>query len=428
MSDLKPLIYSLILVAYLLAFIVPATNTITSMDMAGARSLVGLQEEVRKLETSRAKKLHEVRLEEEKLTQDFGALRFTGLSNRTPLDSLLRAISESCSDLGVQFRSVTPMAKKKTGILELEGLQCKFGLPTERHFSDLLQALREKGRSRRAMVHGLRLWKGPTGLEVSIQFTILRPRSSEDRQESQSKVAGLEAWLAIQRETESYQDNALLMPRPRKKPVQIAKPAPKPAPRPTAPVTRTPPVKPSTPAFEGRLLGVASAGAEDAAILEIGGSQEMLFQGETTSGWTLHQLFTDRVVFRSGEQESIIYFNSEEADAKEGGEEPEATARKPEAAAGLGLAGVMRWIRGALRPPPPPYGDMKRVYAVTAVTAGSMADRAGLRPGDRILSLDGQRLRVGAQLRGLRTRLAQGDSARLDVERNRSIVKIAVTP
>ena len=63
---------------------------------------------------------------------------------------------------------------------------------------------------------------------------------------------------------------------------------------------------------------------------------------------------------------------------------------------------------------------------VAYVMSGSAAERAGLRPGDTILSLDGRQTPVMGSLVALLARRSAGETAVLEVEREEKIVRLEV--
>jgi S1-C subfamily serine protease len=71
---------------------------------------------------------------------------------------------------------------------------------------------------------------------------------------------------------------------------------------------------------------------------------------------------------------------------------------------------------------------MTRAFTVTEVTPGTPASRAGLREGDLLLAVEGTPVRQLGQLRGIRTRLSEGKTTRLELSRNRSLVTVALGP
>lgn len=201
----------LILTVYWFAVIGTIRGAIQSAGLAGSTSRESLSAEIDSLEKTVAELDARLTRTEETLRQEVGTLRFTGESNRTPIEALLEAIEESCRETGAILRSAGPTPKVKAGMLAQEGLSCRVEMSAEHQLSSLLNLLREKGRSRNAMIHSLAILRRSSDYAVTISFRILRKVS--DAGAGNQGLSDLQAFMTIQRERAAYTDSAFFEPR-----------------------------------------------------------------------------------------------------------------------------------------------------------------------------------------------------------------------
>jgi hypothetical protein len=354
-------------------------------------------------------------------TERFSSLRFTE-PPKDSLDILLRSVQDASQLAGGTLRNAVPISPIRNPQLELEGIQCDLLLPSEPAFSRFVAALRSQERLPSQMFNRFVLRRQPQGLTLDCVLTFLR-RRPDVAPETQAQ---LDAWKSVaQNVTSTYPEFWLLEPRPLPPP-----PRPEPARQPVASHTMPPPPPPQAPPppeFSGRLVGLASAGGKDLALLDTGGTPALLEQGQTVGSWVFEKAYPDRIVLKEGSRESTVWFSEQDRQ----GTGPQQPAREPppppQGAQPLGLTGQLVHV-GPDEAPPSPFERLRRVFRVRSVAEGSSASNSGLRPGDLILTVDGAPLATSEQIVGLRARLARGESCDLDVERNRSIVRVALSP
>jgi type II secretory pathway component PulC len=166
---------------------------------------------------------------------------------------------------------------------------------------------------------------------------------------------------------------------------------------------------------------------EDAAILEVGGTQKIVARGEKIGGWTLASVSTERIELVGSGATKVIYIDPADQPARATPPRPAAGRAAPRGGPKLGLAGAFRWIVGgpAL---PPPFDKVARAFVVTRVEDGSLAARADVRSDDQLLAVDGVALRSTDQLLGASTALANGQAVTLTVARRGDITRTKVVP
>ncbi|MBI2944462.1 MAG: hypothetical protein HYY25_09680 [Candidatus Wallbacteria bacterium] len=201
----------LFLAVYWFAVIGALRGAIQSAGLAGTTTRESLSAELDGLEKTVAALDELLAKTEATLRQEVGTLRFTGESNRTPIGALLEAIEESCRETGAVLRSVHPTPEVRAGMLAQQGLSCRVEMSAEPQLSSLLNLLREKGRSRNAMIHSLAITRQPSAYAVTISFRILRKVS--DPSGGSQGLSDLQAFVTIQRERAAYTDSAFFEPR-----------------------------------------------------------------------------------------------------------------------------------------------------------------------------------------------------------------------
>lgn len=374
---------------------------------------------------------------EKEMAEKYGQLRYLPESEMAPLDTLMECILKAAKQAGGDIRQVTPIEAVDTGLMSLQGLECTMLLPGETAFETFINSMREKY-CPLTNEHSMTLTRTRNGVQLEARFTVLRLKKTASNKALSAAGKALETWQAIQRPRGKVLFDALLEARPKpvpsiaappptKKPVAVASAKPPPTRAPTtlasAPAFTPPP--PPPPKFSGKLIGLTNIGGKAVALVDMGGAQKVIEEGQEIDGCKLESIQPDRMILKCGTQRSTVYFVGEEAPE----ERPAAAGAGPATPAkrgGLGLRGKFVTPGGGLRLPAP-FDSMRRVFEITGVEDQTVAERAGLRTNDRIIAIDQVPLHSTDQVLGLRARLESGQSATLSVERGGSLIPINFT-
>ena len=373
---------------------------------------------------------------EREMSEKYGQLRYLPDTEAAPLDTLMECIIAAARQAGGDIRTVTPVEAVDTGLMSLQGLDCTMMLPGEPAFEVFLNSMRTKF-CPLTNEHSITLTRTKTGVQLEARFTVLRLKKSSNKALSAAGKA-LETWQGIQRPRGSVSFDALLEPRPLPPPAVVPTRAPKAAPvasaKPRPPPTIAPvlasvpapvaPPRPPPPKFNGKLIGLTQVGGKAVALVDMGGQQKVIEEGQDIDGCKLRTIEADRMILDCGGQKSVVYFVGE-AEPEERPAAEAAPSGGPRRA-GLGLRGKFVPTPPASRLPPP-FDAMRRVFEVSAVEDQTTAGRAGLRPNDRILAIDQVPLHSTDQVLGLRARIEAGQSATIAVERGGSLIALPFT-
>jgi hypothetical protein len=423
----------IILIAYYFFVISPLEDRNSAVGESGSVAAEHKREEIERRRTAlknQARALHQT---EKELSEAYGHLRFMPDSENAPLDHLLTCVVRSCRETGVTIRSVSPVGMTRLGMFIQEGLDCQLSLPDEQAFSKLINTLRDPHLGPFTLLNRVRLVKTVGHIDLNATFTVLRRVPAKTSSAEAAAAMSMATWIQVAKERPPYQFDALLEPRPTPTPTPAPTAAPTPVPVETPAPQETPrdvPPPPPEASFSGRVVGVMTIRGRGAAILDVGGQQRIAEVGEDVDGCTLAEVRQDHVRFKCGNSTTDVYFDMDKKPEKE--PEPSVApsgvpSAAPANAGSLGMTGMFMPLSDKDRPPAP-YNNLGRAFTISSLEEQGRGARAGLRPHDRLLAIDGQPIRSPDHIRGLRVKYMEKATVTLTVERNGSLVNVVLPP